>query len=62
MVLVILGEKREFSLFHRSLDFTGRSAAPLMGRRQVALQETNILQSLFSEGKINRFDSCTINW
>lgn len=40
VVLVIFGEKRKFSLFHRSLDFTGRSAAPLMGLRQVALQDT----------------------
>lgn len=40
VVLVVFGEKRKFSLFHRSLDFIGRSAAPLMGLRQVALQDT----------------------
>lgn len=48
VVFVIFGEKRKFSLFHRSLDFIGRSAAPLMGRRQVALWGTRILQSLIS--------------
>lgn len=37
VVLVVFGEKMEFSLFHRSLDFTGRPAAPRMGLRQVAL-------------------------
>lgn len=40
VVLVTFGEKSKFSLFHRSLGLIGRSAAPLMGLRQVALQDT----------------------
>lgn len=43
---MIFGENRLFSLFHRSLGCKGRPAAPLMGRRQVALQERDFRAGL----------------
>lgn len=57
VVLVIFGEKWEFSVFHRSLDFIGRSAAPLIGLRQVALQD-KILQSLY----IHKSENILMSW